>query len=164
MLDVYQQEMNDWAIALGARSGTAREHAREHLVEMGSAATGLLESLLQEAPQQVRWESALALKEIADPASVPALIDALEDADKDVRWIAAEALAVIGEPSVRPLLEAVLLRGDSLEIREGAHHVFSQIEDEALKRVVGPVFHAIGKSLPPEIVIVAAGEALSARG
>ncbi len=163
-MNIDQQEMNDWAVALAASNGAAREHAREHLVEMGAAATPLLGGLLESSQAQVRWEAAMAMKEIKDPESIPILINALEHEDKDVRWIAGEALAEIGEPSIKPLLEAVLLRGDSLEVREGAHHVFSQIEDEALKRVVGPVFSAIGKSLPPEVVIEAAGEALAARG
>ena len=67
------------AVALEAKSGLARENARRHLVEMGLAATPVLETLLQDTRTQVRWEAAMAMKEIADPTSVPSLIDALED-------------------------------------------------------------------------------------
>jgi hypothetical protein len=163
MLEVYQQEMNDWAVALGAKSGLARENARGHLVEMGPAATPLLEALLQDNRRQVRWEAAMALKEIADPKSVPALIDALEDEVRDVRWVAAEALAAIGEPGLKPLLEALVLRGDSLEVREGARLVMSQIEEDDLRYILDPVYEALQHSLPPEVVIMAAGKVLGTR-
>jgi HEAT repeat protein len=163
MLDVYQQEMNDWAVALGARSGLARENARRHLVEMGELVTPLLETLLEDNRTQVRWEAAMAMKEIADPASIPFLIEALEDEDGDVRWVAAEALAAIGEPGVKPLLEALVLRGDSLEVREGAQLVFSQIEDEDLRDILDPLREALEDSLPLEVVMVEAGKALGTR-
>ncbi|MEJ2542181.1 MAG: HEAT repeat domain-containing protein [Gemmatimonadota bacterium] len=160
MLGVYQQEITDWAVALEAKSGLARENARRHLVEMGLAATPVLETLLQDTRTQVRWEAAMAMKEIADPGSVPSLIDALEDEDRDVRWVAAEALADIGEDSLKPLLESLVLRGDSLELREGARLVFSQLQDFDLRYILLPVSDALEKSLPPEGVRVEAGKLL----
>jgi HEAT repeat protein len=160
MLGVYQQEITDWAVALGARSGLARENARRHLVEMGLAATPVLETLLQDRRKQVRWEAAMAMKEIADPASVQSLIDALEDEDRDVRWVAAEALADIGEVGLKPLLESLVLRGDSLELREGARLVFSQIQDYDLRYILHPVSDALEQSQPPEAVMVEAGKLL----
>lgn len=59
MLDVNRQEMNEWAVALGAKNGMARENARAHLVEMGSAATTVLQDLFNDrrkSPREVgRW-------------------------------------------------------------------------------------------------------------
>jgi HEAT repeat protein len=147
-------------VALGAKCGLARENARRHLVEMGLAATPVLETLLQDKRKQVRWEAAMTMKEIADPGSVPSLIDALEDEDRDVRWVAAEALADIGEAGLKPLLESLLLRGDSLELREGVRLVFSQLEDYDLRYILHPVYDALEKSLPPEMVMVEAGKLL----
>lgn len=160
MLDVNLQEMNDWAVALEAKNGVARENARRHLVEMGPVATPLLESLLKDRRQQVRWEAAMALKEIADPASVPALIDALEDEDQDVRWVVAEALAAVGVPSLKPLLQQLVLRADSLEVREGVRLVLSRIEDDEVLHVFDPVYEALENSLPTEMVILAAGKVM----
>jgi len=127
---------------------------------MGSAATTLLQDLLLDRRQQVRWEAAMAMKEIADPASIPALMDALEDEDQDVRWVVAEALAAVGVPSLKPLLQRLVLRGDSLKVREGVRLVLSRIDDDELLNVLDPVYEALENSLPTEMVIMAAGKVL----
>ena len=58
-----------WAQPLSNKDGVYRQSARENLVAMGRAVTPILIQLLEHARSLVRWEAALALKEISDPAA-----------------------------------------------------------------------------------------------
>ncbi len=67
----------------------------------------LVRMLRTSSQYRVRIQAALTLGEIADTASLPALVEALEDDESSVRVAALAALARIGDPSV---LDAVRAR------------------------------------------------------
>ena len=160
MLDLYDRNVAAWAEALASRDGLTRQVARKQLVGLGPPAAPLLDQLLVDDRKEVRWEAALGLKDLADPSSVSALLEALEDDDGDVRWVAAEALAAIGEPSLGPLLAALMRGADSLELREGAHLVISCLDDEDQRVALDSVQEALGRKTPSEVVMQVAHEVL----
>ena len=130
---------------LANKSSFARVDARDYLVSMKDKAVPHLIEALKSDNQWMRWEAAKALGKIGDPAASQALINALEDKMFDVRWIAAEGLIAIGRKSLIPLLAALVKKGDSLWLREGAHHVIHDLMREDLKVVFGPVLEEIEK-------------------
>jgi len=152
----------EFAIAeLANKSGFARVDARDYLVSMKDKAVPHLTEALESKNQWVRWEAAKALGKIGDPAASQALINALEDKMFDVRWIAAESIITIGRKALIPLLSALTKRGDSLWLREGAHHVIHDLMREDLKAVFGPVLDAIEKPGGKLAVPLAAEKALT---
>jgi HEAT repeat protein len=124
---------------LAARDFRVRQRAREALVRSGKRAVPDLIRQVEEGPFQARWEAAQALGEIGDPAAAPALVRALRDEEQDVRWVAADALIALGRPSVPALLQALIEHAESLELRQGAHHVLRNLEEESLRRQLAPV-------------------------
>ncbi len=84
----------------------------------------------------------------------------LEDRKVGVRWLAAEALVAIGRPALRPLLEALLQRSASLELREGAHHVLHDLLPRKHFGFVVPVLEALECPAPELRVPLAAQEVL----
>jgi HEAT repeat protein len=162
MSNIHSIDRGVWALALATKDGMQREVARRRLVALGREATPVLIQLLDDSEPKVRWEAALALKELGDPASVEALVEALKDENSDVRWVAAEGLAVIGEESLRPLLETLRQEADSFELRDSAHVAISLLEDGELRELLAPVYQAMKDGKSPEVVIMAAAEALEA--
>ncbi len=150
-------EIESWIAALRDRDGMTREHARERLVTLGSTATPFLLPLLSEHESQTRWEAAKALSEIADPTSIPALLHALEDDDNDVSWLAAEALAAIGPPVATPLLQALIERIGSVQIRQGVHHVLRELRPTEIGDKIADVYTALG-IMHPDVEIIADAE------
>jgi len=146
---------------LANKSGFARVDARDHLVSMKEKAVPYLTEALKSDNQGVRWEAAKALAKIGDPAASQSLINALEDKMFDVRWIAAEGIISIGRKALIPLLAALIKRGESLWLREGAHHVIHDLMREDLKVVFGPVLDAIEKPEGKLAVPIAAEKALT---
>jgi len=138
-----------------------RQSAREDLVAMGRGATPILIQLLEDAHSRVRWEAALALKDISDPAAVDALVSALRDEEGDVRWVAAEALAGIGRASLVPLLRSLIEHADSFELRDSAPVVIGLLRDGGLREMLEPVHEALRGGGSPEVVMAQAGEALA---
>lgn len=110
---------------LGNRNGLVRETAREKLVEIGSPVIEFLSELISRPDDTVRWESIKALSEIANPVSIPTLIQALYDIDEEVRWIAAEGLVAIGRDAIEPLLNELLENPRSFRLKRGVHHVLT---------------------------------------
>jgi hypothetical protein len=91
----------------------------------------------------MRWEAAKALGEIGDPEAAPALVNSLEDEEFDVRWLAGEGLIKMNINGLKPLLQTLELRGDSVLLREGAHHVFHDLAKGALRKYLAPVLAAL---------------------
>jgi hypothetical protein len=81
------------ALLVAVLSGAGVAHA--------DGRTDYLVRMLRTSSQyRVRIQAALTLGEIADSASLPALVEALEDEESSVRVAALAALARIGDPSV----------------------------------------------------------------
>jgi hypothetical protein len=53
---------------------------------------------------------------------------------------------------LKPLLQALELRGDSVLLREGAHHVFHDLAKGALRKYLAPVLAALEALEPGEQV------------
>jgi HEAT repeat protein len=144
--------------ALGDDNGLARQRAREAMVDIGQPAESALRTALTSPHEQVRWEAAKALSEIAAPESASGLVTALEDSEFSVRWIAAEGLVAIGHRSIEPLLEALVTRGDRQWLREGAHHVLKALSKRSSHETLAPVLAAL-EGMEPELVVPPAAKA-----
>ena len=147
---------------LGSKDGIVRVRARKSLVAIGKPAIGLLVEALASKKELVRWEAAKAIGQTDDPTTTQALVKALEDDMFDVRWLAAEALINIGKEALVPLLQALTQHSDSLWLREGAHHVFHDIEKARFEKIVQPVLAALEDVEPSLEVSYAAEKALEA--
>jgi HEAT repeat protein len=139
---------------LRSEDGIVRHKAREALTFIGKQAVRHLIPLLKDPDDDVRWEAAKALSEIADPRAVSELVATLEDHNFGVRWLAAEGLIAIGGDALIPLLEALRKRSDSVWLREGAHHVLHDLAkgDLDLKDLVAPVIAGL-EGVDPEIEV-----------
>ncbi len=138
--------------SLSTRKDKLREGARHTLVAMGKPAISFLIKALKNKKALVRWEAAKALEEIADPETAPRLVAALENDDFDVRWLAAEGLIKMNIKGLKPLLEALERRGDSVLLREGAHHVFHDLAKGELRKYLIPVLASLEALEPGEEV------------
>jgi HEAT repeat protein len=149
-------------VDLGSKDGMVRVRARKSLVAIGKPAVGSLVEALASKKELVRWEAAKSLGQIDDPTTTQALVKALEDDMFDVRWLAAEALIIIGKEALVPLLQALTQHSDSLWLREGAHHVFHDIEKARFEKIVQPVLAALEDVEPSLEVSYTAEKALEA--
>ncbi|MGA2518900.1 MAG: HEAT repeat domain-containing protein [Thermodesulfobacteriota bacterium] len=138
---------------LSSHKDKAREGARHTLVAMGKAAVPSLIEALGNKNALMRWEAAKALGEIGDPETAPVLVKALEDDNFDVRWLAAEGLIKMNIQGLKPLFEALEHRGDSVLLREGAHHVFHDLAKGGLRKFLVPVLAALEALEPGEEVL-----------
>jgi HEAT repeat protein len=129
---------------LNSDDGSARTHARESLLKLGTPAVPALIQILTAPQDRLRWEAAKALSQIGDPTAASALVKALEDDNSGVRWLAAEGLVILGRAGLVPLLEALRHHSDSVWLREGAHHVLRSLAREDLyASIVTPVLAAL---------------------
>lgn len=119
--------INNLIRQLSDKDGQVREKARLALADIGKEATLPLTALLTDKDKQTRWEAAKALGTTADPAAIPALVQALNDEVFDVRWLISEALVKIGEPAIIPVLEMLTTGAEKLFLREEARHVLKYI-------------------------------------
>ena len=140
---VKEPSMETLINTLSSHKDKAREGARHTLVAMGKAAVSSLIEALTNKNTLMRWEAAKALGEIGDPETAPVLVKALEDEEFDVRWLAAEGLIKMNIKALKPLLEALEHRGDSVLLREGAHHVFHDLAKGGLRKFLVPVLAAL---------------------
>ncbi len=145
---------------LADKSVTVRRKARLALEEIGPPAADSLVRALNNPLDRVRWEAAKALSNIADPRSAPALIARLEDKSVSIRWLAAEGLIAVGLPSLRPLLMALIDHADSVELREGAHHVLHDLLPQQSFRWIAPLLQAFEGPAPALRVPLAARDLL----
>ena len=128
---------------LASHDDRTREKARHTLVTMGKDAVQSLIEALKDKRYLMRWEAAKALGEIGASQSAPALVDALEDEEFDVRWLAAVALIRMNIRGLRPLFQALMERGDSTLLRDGAHHVIHDLSKGELRKYLLPVLAAL---------------------
>jgi HEAT repeat protein len=141
-----------------------REHARWQLVTRGEMAVFPLIDALNDPDWHVRWDAARALRDIADPRAAAALVRSLRDRRFGVRWLASDALIALKEAGLPALLQALVHQGDSVLLRNGAHHVLSDLSRGHVSRDVAetlkPVIQAL-EGLEPSIdVPMAARRAL----
>ena len=129
--------------ALSSHDDGVRMQARHSLVAMGKAAVLSLTEALKNNNNLMRWEAAKALGEIGDPKAAPALVKALENEDFDVRWLAAIGLIGMNIKGLKPLLHALMEQGDSVFLREGAHHVIHDLAKGGLRKYLAPVLAAL---------------------
>jgi len=113
---------------LSSDNGIVRQKARYDLVAIGKPAIEFLVGLQYLPNEHLRWETIKTLTQIADPDSIPILINALENNYFDIRWLAAEGLIEIGKKSIKPLMEAIISNQDSTFLREGLHHVLKGLQ------------------------------------
>jgi HEAT repeat protein len=146
---------------LGSRKGMERQLARAVLVRLGKPAVGPLTAALSADRTVVRWEAAKAFTELHAPEAAPSLVKTLADEDGDVRWLAAEALIGLREVALAPLFEALIARTDSIELREGAHHVLHALNRDGLTDIVEPVLKTLEHYEPELAVPFSAEEALA---
>jgi HEAT repeat protein len=147
---------------LASASGQARTASRQALVSIGSPAVPFLIDATADPSEQVRWEAAMALSQIADPRAAPALVRALEDSEFSVRWLAAEGLLAMGRNGLEPLLRELVRQSDSVWLRMGAHYVVRQLSGRDLKEVLQPLLAALDGLEPALEVPMAAAAALEA--
>jgi|GEM_PF-3411545 len=113
---------------------------------------------LRDKDWRVRWDAALALREIGDERAVEPLINALRDEYPDVCRAAAEALGKIGDKkAIEPLI--IALRDKDWRVRWDAALALREIGD---KRAVEPLINALRDGSPD--VCRAAAEALGKIG
>ena len=141
-----------------------REHARWQLVTLRDLAVFPLIDALEDPDWHVRWEAAKALHDIADARAAPALVKALRDKRFDVRWLASDALIALREAGLPPLLSALVHHGDSILLRNGAHHVLRDLSRGHVSRdiveILKPVVVALESIEPSMTVPLTAQKAL----
>lgn len=84
-----------------------KSRAAYALGKIGKPAVATLSRVLAEGEPGERWGAAIALGQIRDPVSAPALVRALGDRNDSVRVEAASALTGMGEPGVSVLVECM---------------------------------------------------------
>jgi len=142
--------------ALTGENGIERQKARHKLVKMGPPAIDYLIELQYSPNHKARWEAMKAIGQIADPESIPILINSLEDEKFDVRWLAAEGLIEIGNTVVKPLVNNFLENVDSEYLQEGVHHVLKELQRRGEYQDKTGLIKVLEESLAEEKLIVAA--------
>jgi HEAT repeat protein len=168
-----QRELNDgqdlptdWRLdslvaAFASHDVATRQNARHALVSIGEGAVNSLIKALQDRQDQVRWEAAKALVDIASPKAAPALVVTLRDEEGGIRWLAAEALVALGPSGLEPLLQGLIDNSRSPFIRAGAHHILHELVPGPCAELVLPVLVALEGPVPENRAPIAAYAALA---
>jgi len=156
MQEKSDSSINNLVSLLASSNDLARTRACKALIVTGSPAVPLLVEALRNPNQLMRWEAAKALAAIGDPKAAPALVEALEDEEFEVRWRAAEGLSKMEVNGLLPLLQALVKDGESVPLREGAHHVLHTVATGRLRNDLLPVLMALESMWPFVEVPVAA--------
>jgi HEAT repeat protein len=122
--------------------------ARRALEAKGQDAIPALVETLKNGEEMAPMHAAKALGHIGGPEAIQALVNALCNDRSGVRWAAAEALIERIPESVKPVLRALISSNNSSFVREGAHQVLSEIEEEPMKSVLAPVVQALEDGVP----------------
>lgn len=156
MEEKIEPKIKDLIGLLSSSDDLARTGACKSLITIGSPAVPFLVKALEDPDYLVRWEAAKALSAIGDSTSAEALAQALEDEEFEVRWRAAEGLIKMGASGLRPLLHALIKDGDSVSLREVAHHILHNVEGTELRNCLRPVLIALEGRWPSVEVPAAA--------
>jgi HEAT repeat protein len=156
------QSLSDLVARLSNSDGLVRERARHALALVGSPAVPLLLELATSRAKRPRWEAAKALAEIADPSSIATLVQLLSDSESDIRWIGAEGLVKIGPRSLPNVLELLMDKPDSIDVRRSVHHVLHElaVANPLAEEVLGPVLKTLGETDPTSSIPPRAEHAL----
>lgn len=137
----YNDSIRSLIADLESKDGQARKTAREKLIAMGRPAVEYLAGLIEHPKDVLRWEGLKALGGIADPDSVPLLVQAMSNDNEKVRWLAAEGLIAIGPAAIGPAIEEFLCDPKSLWIRRGVRHILiglsSRVKIDELYDLIG---------------------------
>ena len=117
---------------LQSKNVMVRHNARGELVKIGTPIIDFLIELDYSKDKHVKWEVMKALEQIADPDTIPLLLEGLSDEDVQIRWLAAEGLIEIGKESIVPVLEELFENPNELYLRHGIHHVLSDLKKKNL--------------------------------
>ena len=150
------RDLDSLIASLASHDQATRQHARHTLIGIGEGAVSPLIKALQDREDQVRWEAAKALVDIASPKAAETLVAALRDEESGIRWLAAEALIALGPDGFEPLLQGLVGHSGSLFVREGAHHVLHELAGGPLAELASPVLAALEGPTPEDRAPVAA--------
>ncbi|MCB9135938.1 MAG: HEAT repeat domain-containing protein [Anaerolineales bacterium] len=123
-----QAEVSAQIALLGSEDGPTREAARKTLLTYGQGITPYLEPALHSENEHTRWEAAKIFGAQPAPDAAPYLVEAMTDEVYSVSWLAAEALIKLGQQALAPLMTGLIRHFDSLNFRNGAHHVLHSLE------------------------------------
>lgn len=112
------------------------------------------------AASQDREEAIAYLGSHPSAEAINALIELLETDDAGVRWKAAEVLAGLGKAALTPLLHALVEKGDSRWLLEGATHVLRDNRDHNVAKMTEGLRAAMKGSGAAVATVTAAGELL----
>ena len=132
--------------------------AKQNFIKQGKEILPVMHKLMTSKYKVIRKEAIKIVRKIAHKSSIPAAIRMLKDPESEIRWIAAEALIKIGRISIKPVLEALLISGESYFMRQGAHHVLRALIEEEdpkeLRQLIKVIRH--GSETPEKIPVKAA--------
>ncbi|HTQ40401.1 MAG TPA: HEAT repeat domain-containing protein [Pirellulales bacterium] len=118
-------DIQDLFVALRSDNPLERERARNKLTILGREAIVPLIRELKSPIVHARWEAAKALSQIRDVNAANALAEVMDDENHDVRWVASQGLVRLGAKGLEQTLLALLSHGNSIWVRDSAHHVLS---------------------------------------
>lgn len=156
-----EKSVEDLIRQLSDKDGFARKRARHELVLIGEPALPSLFEVLEGSAKRPRWEAAKALAELAAPSTIPALIALLSDPEPDLRWLGAEGLVRVGPRSLPAVLQELIKRPESIDIRRATHHVFRELSHQNLvvEEMLAPVMEVLGDADPASVIPPKAEEA-----
>lgn len=153
---------------LAEQDGSRVARARRELIAIGRAAGPALVQALRSENPRIRREVVKVLQDLRDPQAAPVLVDLLEDNVFEVRWGAARALIALGRIGLEPLLQRLIERPSSRQLREGACHIVRYYVDKGLYKTVHPLQTALESQVPevdlPRVARQALDELLAAAG
>jgi sporulation protein YlmC with PRC-barrel domain len=156
-LDQRDRNMDDYTQRLVERldnpNGLENQPVREKLIRIGQPAVPALIKALDSVSNRVRWEAALILGSIGGRHATKALIAALKDENIGVRWMAMDSLIALDRAAVIPLLLALRKDFGSVQVREGAYHIFHVLKERGhLPKPLSQVFDSL-ISVEPEVEV-----------
>lgn len=164
--DVSPDAFDSLIAEMNSPDGATRKAARRALVEIGEPAVdALIAAVSEDQPGQLHWELVKALVQIGSPRAAQTFVEAMQDDDYGIHWLGAKGLIAIGPAGLRPLLLALEFHSNSSRLRQGAHHVLSNLVhrhlvDEPLRERLRSVLDAFDDIEPSIGLAVAAYRAL----